>query len=78
VVPNRYELVLLGAALQLAPDRRRELETVTAPRRIAEPAADPEVLSIGVWRRRRTIALLGENNDNRSPVEPAAGEAQGA
>ena len=86
VVPNRYELVLLGAALPrelsepplLArePDRLHEVKTVTAPRWIAKPAANQEVLPIHVWRRRGAIALRCESK--RSPVEPAAGEAQAA
>jgi len=85
VVPKRYELVLLAAELTRElpdssqparrPDRMREAKTVAALRRIAERAADPEVLRINRWRRRKDMALLGESNDNHLP---AAGEAQAA
>lgn len=88
VVSNRYELVLLAAELArelpdpslLArePHRMREAKTVTALRRIAERATDPEILRTNVWRRNRDVSLLGESNDNPPPVEPASGEAQTA
>jgi DNA-directed RNA polymerase subunit K/omega len=84
-VPNRYELVLLAAELArelpdpslLAreQDRRRDAKTVTALRRIAQCAADPEVLRINRWRRTTDMPLLVESNDDRPP---AAREAQAA
>jgi DNA-directed RNA polymerase omega subunit len=84
VVSNRYELVLLAADLarELSepslPDRTREAKTMTALRHIAERAANPEVLRINAWRRRRDIPLLGESNDNGAPVDPASAEPQAA
>ena len=85
VVPNRHELVLLAAELArelpslLArePDRMGEAKTVTALRRIAERAADPDILRINLCRRRRDLPLLGEN-DNQRPIAPVAGEAEAA
>lgn len=60
------------------PDRMREAKSVVALRRVAERATDPEILRINVWRRSRDVSLLGECNDNRSPVQPASAEAQAA
>ena len=88
VVSNRYELELHAAELArelldpspLArePPRMREAKVGTAPGRVRERAADPELLRTNVWRRSRDVSLLGESNDNRPPVEPASGEAQAA
>jgi DNA-directed RNA polymerase subunit K/omega len=88
VVSNRYELVLHAdelarelldpSLLAREPDRMREAKSVVALRRVAERATDPEILRINVWRRSRDVSLLGECNDNRSPVQPASAEAQAA
>lgn len=85
LVPTRYERVLLAgelvrglsdlSSLAREPDRMREAKAVTARRRIAERAADPEILRINVWRRRWAIRLPGESNDTRPSVD-AGGEAQ--
>jgi DNA-directed RNA polymerase subunit K/omega len=88
VVSNRYELVLHAdelarelldpSLLAREPPRMREAKSVVALRRVAERATDPEILRINVWRRSRDVSLLGECNDNRSPVQPASAEAQAA
>jgi DNA-directed RNA polymerase subunit omega len=86
VVPNRYELVLHAAELarelpsRLArePGRMGEAKAVMAVRRIAERAADPDILRINLCRRRRDLPLLGESNDNQRPIAPAAGVAEAA
>jgi DNA-directed RNA polymerase subunit K/omega len=88
VMSNRDELVLLAtelarelpdpSLLAREPHRTRKSKTVTALRRIAERATDPEILRINLWRRSRDVFLLGKSNDNRPPVEPVSGEAQAA
>lgn len=85
VVPNRYELVVLAAELARErpqehapqPDQEREAVTVTALRRIADGEANPDSLRANLWRRGRSLPLLGDGAGNGSTL-PLYREAQAA